>query len=157
MGKFSTAIFFIFMVLIMVGISYSAQSDLPIKTIHVGAKVIKVEIALTESERSKGLGNRSSLPDNQGMLFIFKKESILSFWMKDTLIPLDIAFVNKSGRILKITTMTVEKFGTPLNEYKTYTSEKPARYAIEMNAGWFKENNISVGDVVKELVPAAEK
>jgi len=141
----------------LISLSFSGESNLPVKTIHLGAKTIKVEIALTESERSRGLGGRASLAKDRGMLFIFAREQILSFWMKDTLIPLDIAFIDKSGKILEITTMAVEKFGTPIGDYKTYKSKAPARYALEMNIGWFEKNNISKGMVIKELVPSSWK
>jgi len=104
---------------------------------------IDLEIADTNEKRSRGLMERTLLLENEGMLFVFDEEQPLEFWMKDTYIPLDIAFLGSDGRIINI-----EKYAEPLNEEARYKSEKPAKYVIELNAGWFDANNIENGDLI---------
>ncbi len=98
-----------------------------------------VEVAETRAERERGLMSRYSIPYNNGMLFIFESEKKLSFWMKNTYIPLDIAYLSKNGIINEIQSMM------PLDETLTYPSKKPAKYALEVNSGWFKRNGIRPG------------
>ena len=112
-------------------------SELP--TLTIDGKQLYVEIAQDPETRAKGLMFRESLPENQGMLFIFPYEDILSFWMRNTYIPLDIAYMNADGIIVDIFEMT------PLDESKNYVSSEPAMYAIEVNAGWFERNAIAEG------------
>lgn len=102
-----------------------------------------VETALTPEARQKGLQFRKFLPENQGMLFIYEFPQILTFWMKDTFIPLDIAFVSDGGLILNIVLMNPDDGG------KYYQSEGPARYAIEANRGWFKNHGVKAGSRVR--------
>lgn len=99
-------------------------------------KTLKVEIADTEETRSKGLMFRKSLDKNAGMLFVYHKEEFLSFWMKNTYIPLSIAFFDKNKKLVSIHDME------PLDSSRTYTSKGPAMYAIEVNKGWFVNNKI---------------
>ena len=105
-------------------------------------KKIFVELASSNIKRQYGLMNRRFLSKNNGMLFKFDKASNLNFWMKDTYIPLDIAFIDNFGRITQIESMS------PLST-KRVTSRDKCRYAIEMNKNWFKENNVSVGHKIK--------
>jgi uncharacterized membrane protein (UPF0127 family) len=84
--------------------------------------------------------NRKSLADGRGMLFIFDRDQILPFWMKNTLIPLSIAFISADGRILEIRDLR------PLDE-TTVRSSRSARYALEVPQGWFSRAGIKVGDV----------
>jgi len=104
--------------------------------------VIKAEIAKTQEERNKGLMYRKSLQDGQGMLFIFEKDDVLSFWMKNTFIPLSIAFIAYDGKITDIKDM----YPHDTNSVK---SSRSARYALEAPAGWFSRVGINVGDTVK--------
>ena len=108
-------------------------------------KKIFVEIARTEKEKAQGLMFRSKLAENEGMLFIYEQEEILSFWMKNTFIPLSIAFIDGHGQIIDIQDM--QPFSLD-----THRSARPAQYALEVNKGWFQKNGIKVGDVVK--IPA---
>jgi len=87
--------------------------------------------------------HRRQMPQDEGMLFVFEYPQPLSFWMKNTYLPLDIAFVSKDGTILNILRME------PLNEVPRYLSRGPALYAIEANAGWFQNNGIKPGDRVR--------
>tara|TARA_B100000927_G_scaffold285844_1_gene276465 strand:+ start:581 stop:1300 length:720 start_codon:yes stop_codon:yes gene_type:complete len=109
--------------------------------IKIGNISLKVEVALTKEEQEKGLKNRNTLPDNQGMLFSYPDEKFREFWMKNTAIPLSIAFIDKDKKITEIVDME------PYNE-KTIKSKSQAKWALEVNKGWFKKNNISVGDKI---------
>jgi len=106
------------------------------------AKKIKAEVARTEEEKSQGLMFRDKLGPDEGMLFIYEREDFLSFWMKNTPLPLSIAFLDPRGKIVDIQDME------PFN-LRTHTSARPAMYALEMNKGWFKKNGVKVGDVLK--------
>jgi uncharacterized membrane protein (UPF0127 family) len=101
--------------------------------------VVKAEIARTGDERSKGLMGRKSLPDGEGMLFVFERDQILSFWMKNTLIPLSIAFISHEGRILEIHDMKPQ-------DLTSIQSNRSARCALEVPQGWFSRAGIGVGD-----------
>lgn len=103
---------------------------------------IIVEIEDDEYHRAKGLMFRQSLPDNQGMLFIFDNEAIRRFWMKNTSISLDIIFINASMKIVKI-----HKNTTPFSE-QTYSSEKPAKYVVEVRAGFSERYQIKEGQTI---------
>ena len=107
-------------------------------------KTISLELARTELQRSTGLMNRKNIGEDNGMIFIFDNESILNFWMKDTSIPLDIIFLNKDYNIVNIKTMQpcLE------NSCISYSSEVESKYAIEVNEGFTKQNNISIGQKV---------
>ncbi|OQX54246.1 MAG: hypothetical protein B5M53_05980 [Candidatus Cloacimonas sp. 4484_209] len=100
-----------------------------------------VEISDTDKKRQLGLMFRDELDKNSGMLFIFDNERILSFWMKNTKIPLSIAFINSDKIIVDMQDMQ------PLTETE-HTSRFPAIYALEVNKGWFRNHNIKVGDRV---------
>jgi len=104
--------------------------------------VIKAEIAKTQEERSMGLMHRKSLQDGYGMLFIFDRDDVLSFWMKNTLIPLSIAFITYDGKIIDIKDM----YPQDTNSVK---SSRSARYALEAPQGWFSRVGVNVGDSVK--------
>jgi len=86
---------------------------------------------------------RRSLPENEGMLFVFKEPIELSFWMRNTLIPLDIAFVGPDGVILNI------HQAHPLDESILYRSAGAAKYVIETNRGWFARHGIGPGDRIR--------
>lgn len=102
-----------------------------------------VEIASTSQEHAKGLMDRSELCENCGMLFIFDDEDYRTFWMKNTKIPLSIAFVDRNGVINDIQDMK------PYQTFPTYSSKYPAKFALEVNQGWFKNNYITVGSKIK--------
>jgi uncharacterized membrane protein (UPF0127 family) len=87
---------------------------------------------------------RESLPEDHGMLFIYPQEAPLAFWMRNTPLPLSIAFADASGRIVRIATME------PFSE-QPIPSGRPARYALEMNRGWFERRGVFVGDVIRRI------
>lgn len=95
---------------------------------------ITCEIASTPQERSKGLMNRTYLPEDEGMLFVYEKPQILSFWMKNTLIPLDIIFIDESGIVINIESADVE-LDKDDEELTRYVSMRPAAYVVEINQG----------------------
>ncbi len=142
--------FLIIMFLLVSFSSFAAERELPVMDLTLGAKKVVVEIAASESDSAQGLMGRKFMPKNRGMLFIFKAERKASFWMKNCLIPLDIAYIDRSGKILQIEQMEVPKPGKELDHYR---SKAPVRYALEMNAGWFEKNKVTVGTVIPELAP----
>lgn len=107
----------------------------------VGSALFTVEVARTGAERARGLMHRRSLGDREGMLFVFDADQHLAFWMKDTLVPLSIAFLSSEGRILQIEDME------PLSQ-KAIRSRFSARYALELPRGAFAEVGATVGDTV---------
>ena len=112
-------------------------------TLTIDGIKLNVEIVQDAESRQKGLMNRDELEKNEGMLFVFNSTRVLSFWMRNTFIPLDIAFVTETGRIVDIQHMA------PLDDTTSYVSSAPALYALEVNAGWFSENGIKVGGQVE--------
>ena len=109
------------------------------KTLTLNNAKLTVRMAYSPSEQARGLMNTSSLPENEGMLFCYPSEQQLSFWMKSTSIPLSIAFFNKNKEIIEI------KHLKPYDE-SGVTSNNPAKWALEVNKGWFEKNNIKIGD-----------
>ena len=103
---------------------------------------IDIEIAETPDEVEIGLMNRSSMRPNQGMLFVFHDEDYRSFWMKNTILPLDMIFINADMDIV-----TIHADTTPFSE-QSYPSTRPAQYVLEVNAGFAHDHGISVGDRV---------
>ncbi len=125
----------------------TGASSLPISTVTTSAGErlpVEVEIADTDAERQTGLMGRNVLPENAGMLFVFEGEQTLSFWMRDTLIPLSIAYIDAEGRIVDIQDMQ------PLDDVPPhYVSAEPAQYALEVNQGFLEERGVVVGDTVE--------
>ena len=112
-------------------------------TTRTGAKVVlRVEIARTRPERQRGLMYRRSLPAKAGMVFVYQQSTNGGFWMRNTLIPLDIAFYDDRGRILRILTMTPCK----RDPCRIYSPGVHYRAALEVNAGSFRRWNVRVGD-----------
>ena len=105
---------------------------------------LKVEIADSPLKRAAGLMYRDSLSEDEGMLFVFFSPEKLSFWMKDTKIPLSIAFIDADGVISEIADMQP-------NDLTPITSKAKVSYALETNQGWFKEHKIKAGDIIPGL------
>jgi uncharacterized membrane protein (UPF0127 family) len=122
----------------------SKSSGLPIVSIDTsgGKKVrVRVEIADDNFERMRGLMYRTALGESRGMLFVFPKEELLSFWMKNTSIPLSIAYIDSDGRITDILDMK------PFDDKPPhYVSSEPVQYALEVNQGFFDEHGVKVGN-----------
>ncbi len=107
----------------------------------INQDTLSVEISDTQEKRKIGLMFRDKLEWNKGMLFIFDEETSLEFWMKNTRIPLSIAFINSKYVIVDIQQMK------PFSK-DTYLSKFPALYALEVNKGWFKQHNIKAGEML---------
>lgn len=122
----------------------ATAADLPLRTLSVRDQKLVVEVAATPASRETGLMNRFSLRRDHGMLFVFEVPQPLAFYMRNTYIPLSIAFVDARGRIVNIEDMR------PKDE-STHWSKGPALYAIEMQQGWFAAKGIAAGDVVEGL------
>ena len=122
----------------------AASAELPQRTLTIGEHKLIVEVASTPQARETGLMNRFSLQQDHGMLFVFEAPQPLAFWMKNTYIPLSVAFVDQNGRILNIEDMR------PQDE-STHWSKGVALYAIETRQGWFETKGIAAGDVVGGL------
>ncbi len=110
--------------------------------ITINNNKIIAEVADEPLEREIGLMNRTSLGKNKGMLFVFEQENPVAFWMKDTLIPLDIIFANKDMEIVEISENLQPCKEAPCPTFKAY----PVKYALEVNAGYAKEKGIKTGD-----------
>jgi uncharacterized membrane protein (UPF0127 family) len=119
-------------------------------SLEVGGHRIEVEVAADEQTRQLGLMYRSHLPSEQGMLFVYPSPIRICMWMRNTLIPLSVAFLDEEGRILNIADMT------PLSE-ESHCSVKPARHALEMNQGWFAGHGVKVGDRIKDVKSLSAK
>ncbi len=115
---------------------------LPYATVIVGGHQLVVEVAATPQSRACGLSHRTGLADNYGMLFVYPQAEPRTFWMKDTHIPLSIAFVDASKIIINIERMV------PNQTTQRYLSRRPATYAIEANHGWFLSRGIQAGDKI---------
>lgn len=111
---------------------------LPTTRLAIGMHLITAEVARTEPQRQIGLMHRSTMPTSHGMLFVFDEAAGHCFWMKNTLLPLSIAFVGEDGRIVNIADMQ------PQSE-TSHCPKKPVRLALEMNQGWFDKRGIKAG------------
>lgn len=117
------------------------KKELQIVTHDERTFTVKTEIAAHEKERNYGFMNRKKIPDGTGMLFVFEQDQILRFWMKDTPTALSIAYIDSTGTIRDIFSMTPYSLAD-------ITSTSSVRYALEVPRGWFTRMNISVGDKV---------
>ena len=110
--------------------------------IKIGNTNYNIELATTIAQKTKGLSGRNTLCKNCGMLFTFGFETNLPFWMKDTLIPLDMIWLDKNGKIVDIQTIT------ETNSTKIYQNKSPAQFVIELNANDSQKLNLKIGDIV---------
>lgn len=124
----------------------------PKKDITVGDSSLKVTLANDEEERKMGLSGKSTLPEGEGMLFVFDKQDFFpSFWMKDMLISIDIIWIN-DGKVTKIDkNLAPPSKDTPDSELNLYYPAKPIDYVLEVNAGFSDKNNIKAGDSVSGI------
>ena len=123
------------------------QPPLPSVQLQTGLYLIKAEVAANYGTRMQGLMQREKMGANEGMLFVFPDRDKQCMWMKNTLLPLSVAFIDESGVILNVEDMQ------PQTE-NSHCSVKPARYALEMNLGWFKTKNIKPGAKIAGLEKA---
>lgn len=110
--------------------------------ISVKNNILLLEVAATDNQRATGLMNRDSLEENRGMIFVFEKEQSVSFWMKNTRIPLSVAYINKEGKILEIYNMK------PYSLEPVPSKRSSILYALEVNEGYFELKGIEIGDTI---------
>jgi uncharacterized membrane protein (UPF0127 family) len=123
---------------------HSGAEELPLRVLHIARGTLSAEVPQTEAQKMKGLMNRRYLDRDAGMLFSFTPPHMVAMWMKNTLIPLDAAFVDECGRIVRIAHME------PLT-LTLHDSVEPVSHVIEANAGWFRAQGATSGTLVKEL------
>ena len=116
----------------------AAAQELPVVELRAGMHLIRAEVAADYSTRGRGLMFRKSLAPNGGMLFIFDAAAIHCMWMKNTYVPLSVAFVDAQGAIINIADMQ------PHSE-QSHCAARPALYALEMTQGWFAERGVKAG------------
>jgi len=130
--------------IVWVASAIAQQPPLPAVALSAGIHVIQAEVAGTPATRSLGLMRRKSMAQGAGMLFLFDESAAHCMWMKNTLIPLSVAFIDERGQIVNIADMQ------PLNE-TSHCASRPARFALEMNQGWFKKRGIAPGMPIQGL------
>ena len=108
--------------------------------LSAGMHLIQAELAATEEQREQGLMHREKMPVNAGMLFVFGNPATQCMWMKNTPLPLSVAFIDAGGKIVNIEDMQPHTLDSHCS-----TRAVPVRYALEMNLGWFKQRNIKPG------------
>ncbi len=128
------------------GSSLLAQqiSRFPVTALNIGVYAIQAEVATTPAQREQGLMFRQRLGANDGMLFLFDNSSQICMWMKNTLIPLSVAFIDSEGKIVNIEEMQAQTTNS-------HCSARPVRYALEMNRNWFSQKHIRPGSTVDGL------
>jgi uncharacterized membrane protein (UPF0127 family) len=118
------------------------QTNLPRVKLHAGMHVIDAQVAATNEQRMTGLMHRKEMPQHEGMLFVFDYPSQQCFWMKNTLLPLSIAFIADDGTIVNIDEMKAQTLDS-------HCSQQPVRYVLEMNTGWFAKKGIKAGSKLR--------
>ncbi|QDF99655.1 hypothetical protein CJ010_06645 [Azoarcus sp. DD4] len=126
-----------------------ARTEMPRSELSAGMYRIEVEVAATPQNRQLGLMNRREMAAQHGMVFVFTEDARHCMWMKNTLLPLSVAFLDARGRILNIEDMK------PQTE-DSHCASGAARFALEMNQGWFRERGLKAGDSIRgvERLPA---
>ena len=140
----SKSIILAFCGLLAMSTTFAQHTPLPTIDLYVGMHRVQAELAVKADERAQGLMNRPSLPEQRGMLFVFDRPGVQCFWMRNTLIPLSIAFLREDGSIVNIEDMQ------PLKD-DSHCSKEPVRLALEVNQGWFEKRNIAPGMKVRGL------
>ena len=115
---------------------------LPAIALNAGMHIIQAQVAQTPEQRSIGLMNRQTMGTNEGMLFVFEQAGQQCFWMKNTLLPLSIAFLADDGSVVNIEAMQPRTLDS-------HCSKKPVRFVLEMNEGWFAKRGIKPGNTLK--------
>lgn len=128
--------------------SASPQPPLPTIALTVGIHVVQAEAATTVAQRSKGLMMRPTMPINAGMVFTFEDKGTHCMWMRNTLLPLSVAFIDDDGSIINIEDMAPQTDDS-------HCALRPVRYALEMNKGWFAKRGIRPGMKIGGLPPRA--
>ena len=124
----------------------SAQQtkQFPVVALNAGIHLIRAEVAAAPAQRQQGLMFREKMAVNDGMVFVFEGPAEVCMWMKDTVLPLSVAFIDASGKIVNIEDMQPQTL-------ESHCAKRQVRYALEMNLGWFKQKNIKPGTVIEGL------
>jgi uncharacterized protein len=125
-------------------VSTPARARLPEITLAVTGHKLTVEVAGTDRARMQGLMHRRILPDDRGMLFVFTEAGLHGMWMMNTYIPLSVAFLDERGVIINIADMEP-------HTRDTHSAARPAKYALEVNRGWFRKRGIKAGARVEGI------
>lgn len=120
------------------GMAQQAAQSLPAIRLSAGMHNINAQVAQTPEQRAVGLMHRKTLPATDGMLFVFEQPNVQCFWMKNTPLPLSIAFLADDGTVVNVADMK------PMT-LDSHCSQKPVRYALEMNLGWFARKGVKPG------------
>lgn len=126
---------------------WAQQPQLPLLELNAGMHRIEAEVAATSDSRQIGMMQRTMMPPHRGMLFVFPEVAKHCMWMRNTLLPLSVAFLDETGRIINVEDMQ------PKTE-NNHCSTKPARYALEMNLGWFRSRGLGAGFVIAGIEKA---
>lgn len=129
---------------VLLGCSAKAPSALPETVLQIGDQALTVEIVSTVETRANGLMHRKEMDEDRGMLFVYPDEAVRSFWMKNTHLPLSIAFANRKGKIVTIADMEPHD-KTPVSSFV------PAKYAVEVNQGWFERHGLEHGVMIEGI------
>ena len=116
----------------------------PAIQLAAGMHLIQAEVAQTDPQRQQGLMHREKMASNHGMVFVFDQAAPQCMWMKNTLLPLSVAFIDADGKIVNIEDMQPQTLDS-------HCSAKPVKYALEMNLGWFKQKNVKPGSAISGL------
>ena len=128
--------------LFLMSVSVTARAEMPRMELSAGFHRIEAEVAANDANRMQGLMFRKSLAANQGMLFVFSQQDRHCMWMRNTLLPLSVAFLDEQGRVLNIEDMKPQTDNS-------HCAAAPARFALEMNVGWFSSKRLKAGQQVK--------
>lgn len=134
--------------LLLPAFAQDGPQQLPVTALSAGMHRISAEVARTPGERAIGLMHRRSMPTHHGMLFVFEEHGVHCFWMRNTLLPLSIAFLTDAGEIVNVADMQ------PQTEV-SHCPKQPVRYALEMNLGWFAKRGLKAGSRIGGIAEAA--
>ena len=148
MKKIQTVLLLRPLLLILLAITFTyARAQMPEITLTIAGHKLTAEVAANNPDRMQGLMHRRMMPENRGMVFVFTDEAQHAMWMKNTFIPLSVAFIDSKGIITNIEDMK------PHTE-EAHPAVKPVRYALEMNVGWFAKRGIKAGAKIEGLEKA---
>ena len=133
--------------LLLASVAALAHAELPQIVLSIGAHKVTAEVASSDPQRMQGLMHRRMLPENRGMLFVFADVAMHAMWMKNTYVPLSVAFLDSNGVIINIEDMEPQT-------QATHGATRPAKYALEVNRGWFRKRGIKPGEKVEGIEKA---
>lgn len=140
----SLKVFGILIILILALVFLLAQNSLERNdTLRVGDNRLEIEVAISPADKARGLGGRESLPENQGMLFVYDMPGYYSFWMKDMNFAIDIIWLDANKKIIDIT-----RDVRPESYPSSFSSQSPAQYILEVNSGWAERHGVEIADYV---------